>query len=104
MADEKISMRLSIDGKPYPMSATPEKEEVYRRAATEINAYISSLRAKLKGSKLGERDYLALAALKFAIDKIDQMRSREVGDEDMQALKSLDERLESYLNSPDGAE
>ena len=102
MADEKISMRLNIDGKPYQMSATPEKEEVYRRAVSEINGYISSLRAKHQ--KLEERDYLALAALKFAIDKTDLMRSREVGDEDMTALKNIDRRLEEYLNAPDGAE
>ena len=100
MADEKISMRLNIEGKPYPMSAPAEKEEIYRRAASEINAYANSLRAKLQG-KLEERDYLALAALKFAIDKIDLQRSREVGDEDMKALKEIDSRLDSYLNAPD---
>lgn len=93
-------MRLNIDGKQYSVSALPEKEEVYRRAAAEVNGYI----AKLRGKSLEERDCLALTALKFAIDKIDLMRNREVGDEDMQALKSIDERLDSYLNSPDGAE
>lgn len=103
MADEKISMRLSIDGKQYPVSAAPEKEEVYRRAATEINAYINRLRSKHQSS-LNERDCLALTALKFAIDKIDLMRNREVGDEDMQALKNLDRRLDQYLNSLDGNE
>ena len=103
MADEKISMRLNIDGKQYQMGALPEKEEVYRRAASEINAYIGSLRAKHQ-DKLEARDYLALAALKFAIDKIDLLRTREVLDEDMQALKEIDSRLENYLNSPSGAE
>ena len=100
MADEKISMRLNIDGKQYKMGIQPEKEEVYRRAATEINAYISSIRNKHQDN-LEERDYLALAALKFAIDKTDLMRSREVGDEDMKALKNIDSRLDSYLNAPD---
>ena len=100
MADEKISMRLNIDGKPYSVSALPEKEEVYRRAAAEVNGYI----AKLRGKNLEERDCLALTALKFAIDKIDLMRSREVGSEDMQALQAIHDRLDCYLNSPDGAE
>ena len=98
MADEKISILLNIDGKQYKMGIQPEKEEVYRRAAVEINAYISSLRAKHQDN-LKERDYPALAALKFAIDKIDLLRSREVGDEDMKALKEMDNRLENYLNT-----
>ena len=103
MAEEKLQMRLNIEGKQYPMSVPAEKEEIYRRAASEINAYAGSLRNKLQG-KLDERDFLALAALKFAIDKIDLQRSREVGDEDMAAMSRIDKRLDSYLNSIDGSE
>ena len=99
MAAEKIVMNLNIDGnKLHPISVVPEKEEIYRRAAADINGYISAMRLKL-GDKSSDREYLALAALKFAIDKIDLMRSREVVDEDMTALKNIDERLDSYLNS-----
>ena len=99
MAGEKISMFLTIDGNQLgPISAAPEKEEVYRRAAAEANAYITNVR-KIRKDKLSDQKYLALAVLKFAIDKIDLMRSREVVDEDMTALKNIDERLDSYLNS-----
>lgn len=102
MADEKIHISVNINGKSYSAYIAPEKEEVYRRAASEVNAYITRLQSK--SPNYPERDCLALAALNFAIDKIGLMRSREVGDEDMQALKRIDERLYSYLNSPDGAE
>ena len=92
-------MFLTIDGNQLgPISAAPEKEEVYRRAAAEAHAYITNVR-KIRKDKLSDQKYLALAVLKFAIDKIDLMRSREVVDEDMTALKNIDERLDSYLNS-----
>ena len=100
MADDKITIRVNIDGNTYTANIAPEKEAVYRRAAAEVNASIVKMKPKFPK----DNGYLALTALNFAIDKIDLQRSREVGDEDMQALNRLDRRLESYLNSPDGAE
>ena len=102
MADGKIRISVNINGKSYSADIAPEKEEAYRRAASEVNAYIARLRRR--SPDYPERDCLALAALNFAIDKIDLMRSREVGDEDMQALKTIDDRLDSYLTSPGGTE
>ena len=97
-------MNLTIDGTALlPINVVPEKEEIYRRAAADINGYISTMRSKF-GNKFSAGQYLSLAALKFAIDKIDMMRSREVTDEDMKALQDIDRQLEAYLNSPDGNE
>ena len=102
MADDKIHIRVSINGKSYSADIVPEKEEVYRRAASEINAYITKL--KRKSQDYSDVDCLSLAALNFAIDKIDLLRSREVVDEDMTALRNIDLRLDGYLNSPDRTE
>lgn len=98
MADNKLSIRLKIAGREYPLGVNPEKEEVYRRAESEINGYVVQMRNHF-GSSLDDNGCLALAALKFAIDKIELSRSREVGDEDMKALENIDMRLERYLNS-----
>ena len=100
MAGEKIHINLNVDGKNYSTNIAPEKEEVYRRAAAEVNAYITKLRSK----NVAERDCLPLTALQFAIDKIDLLRNREVGDEDMKALQNIDRRLDTYLNALDGNE
>lgn len=100
MADEKIPIRVNINGEYYSANIAPEKEAVYRRAAAEVNAYFTKLKPKLPK----DIDAMALTALNFAIDKINLQRSREVGDEDMQALNRIDQRLDNYLNTPDGAE
>ncbi|MCH5335680.1 MAG: cell division protein ZapA [Alistipes sp.] len=97
MAEGKLSIRLIIDGRQYKLNVSPDKEEVYRRAESELNDYVGLLKRKAY-KEFGDNDYLALAALKFAIEKVDMSRSREVTDDDMQALAGIDSRLESYLN------
>ncbi|MDE6857593.1 MAG: cell division protein ZapA [Alistipes sp.] len=97
MAKDELSIRLKIAGKSYPMKIAPEKEEVYRQAESEINDYFARIRQR-KYKYFEDRDYLALAALKFAIDKVDMARSREVLDEDMRALERIDAALADYLD------
>lgn len=97
MAKDELSIRLKIAGKSYPMKIAPEKEEIYRQAESEINDYLVRIR-KRQYRNFDDRDYIALAALKFAIDKVDMARSREVLDEDMLALERIDAVLAGYLD------
>lgn len=97
MAKDKLSIRLKIAGRSYPVEIVPEKEEIYRQAASEINDYFGRIRQRqYKGFE--DSDYLALSALKFAIDKVDMARSREVQSEDLQALERIDAALADYLD------
>jgi len=97
MTKDKLSIRLKIAGKSYPLGVDPAKEEIYRRAESEINDYVVRMtQQQYKGFE--ERDYLAMAALRFAIEYVDMSRSRKVQDEDMLALERIDARLESYLD------
>lgn len=97
MEKEKLSIRLNIAGKAYSLVIAPEKEEAYRQAAAEINDYFGRIRQR-QFKKYEDKDYMALTALKFAIDKVDMSRSREVLDEDMLALEKIDAALSDYLD------
>lgn len=97
MEEKKLTMNLKVAGKAYRVNTRPEKEEAYRLAEAEVNAYIDNFR---KGNYKGfeDRDYIAMAALHLAIANVQYRQSRELGGEDLKALDALSKRLDDFLN------
>ena len=74
-----------------------EKEELYRLAEREVNAYVTRFeKAKYEG--FSTQDCLAMAALQLAISSASLARSREVGSEDLRRLEALRDEIDEYLN------
>ncbi len=93
----KQSIKLKIGGKEYSLSIDPAKEELYRAAEREVNAYVAKFeKARIDG--FAKQDCLALTALQLAISNLGMARSREVGDEDVKRLASLSNRISEYLD------
>jgi cell division protein ZapA len=93
----KQNITLKISGKDYSMAIDPSKEEVYRLAERMVNAYAAKFeQAGIEGSS--RQVFLALAALQLAISNVAMSQSREVGNEDVKALKSVCDQVESYLS------
>ena len=66
---------VKIAGKEYAMTVPQDDEEKYRRAAREINELISAY----KGSFVAEpEDYLAMAAMQVAVNKVNLEMDREI--------------------------
>ena len=100
MAKQNITVK--IIGKPYPLAIDGEKEELYRLAEREINAYVTRIeQAHFKG--FSKEDCLAMAAFQIAVAKLALAQSREVGDEEVKTLAALGGELESYLDALTGA-
>ena len=79
MAKQNITVK--IIGKPYPLAIDGEKEELYRLAEREINAYVTRIeQAHFKG--FSKEDCLAMAAFQIAVAKL-----------------ALGGELESYLDA-----
>ncbi len=96
--EKKQAITLKIAGKSYPLTIDREKEEVYRLAEREVNAYLVRVKQQqIKG--WNDADYIAIAALNFAISNVNMRRSREVEDEDLKRLQQLDNELEHYLDN-----
>ena len=94
----KQNITLKIIGKPYSLSIDSEKEELYRLAERELNAYVTRIeQAHFKG--FSKEDCLAMAAFQIAVAKLSLAQSREVGDEDVRALAALGGEVESYLDA-----
>ena len=99
MAD-KQNITLRICGKAYAFTIDSEKEEVYRIAAEAVNSQVSEY-AKHAIKDYSAKDYLALAAFKFARDGIVLSQSREVGNEDVKELGKISDKISEYMNRLD---
>lgn len=94
---EKQNITLRICGKDYGFTIDPEKEEVYRIAAETVNNQVSEY-AKHAIKDYSAKDYLALAAFKFARDGILMSQSREVGNEDVKEIGKISDTITEYMN------
>ncbi|MBR5850860.1 MAG: cell division protein ZapA [Alistipes sp.] len=92
----KQAITLKIAGRTYPFNIERDKEEVYRLAEREVNAYLAQIKQqRVKGWE--DADYAAIAALSFAINLINTRRTREVGEDELGRLQALEEKIALYL-------
>ena len=94
----KQAITLKIAGKSYPFNIESGKEEVYRLAEREVNNYLALIKQQ-NIKNWNDQDYLAMAALKFAIANVGMKQSREVDSEDMKQLEKIGTEIDAYLNT-----
>lgn len=97
MAEQSIKLRIC--GKDYPFGIEPEKEELYRIAAREVNEMVSLLARNIsEDEEYTAKDFLALTAFNFAKECIAMSQNREVGNEDVQELGAIADKIAAYMN------
>lgn len=77
------------------MTIPQTEEEKYRRAAQDINALISVYKTRFAAEP---EDYLAMAALQVAVDKVGLEMKRELTEE-MERLQQIEQEINDYLNN-----
>jgi cell division protein ZapA len=93
--DEKLSIRINIADRFYPLKIERNDEEKIRKAARSINEKV--LQYKQKYSDKDTQDFLAMAALQFVIKMIDREKPVEDGVTD-QRIRELNDELERVLS------
>lgn len=92
--DEKLSIRINIADRYYPLRIDREDEEKIRKAARTINEKV--LQYKQKYSDKDTQDFLAMAALQFVIKLIDG--EEPAGENELhEKIRKLNDELESVL-------
>jgi cell division protein ZapA len=94
MAEGKIKVNISIAGKNYPMTIDAANEELYRVAAKRLNEKITECS---KIPKFDMQDRIAIAALNYAILTVSNERTSALGDEDVEELHAIEERIRKYV-------
>ena len=92
---DKLSIKIKIDGREYPLKVEREEEEKYRKAAKIINDIILQYRQKYSSSNT--QDFLAMTAFQFVLKTI-ELEEKVDRSPLFDELKKLDEELSDYLS------
>jgi len=94
MENEKLSIRINLADRYYPLKIDTKDEEKIRKAAKLINEKI--LQYKQRYANKDTQDFLAMAALQFVIKYL-ETDEEENGQPIEDELETLNEELEEYL-------
>jgi cell division protein ZapA len=94
--EDKIKINISIAGKSYPMTVDVANEELYRVAAKRLNEAIAEFN---RVPQFSDQDRMAMAALRFSILSLTAERNSSLGDEDVQQLEALEQRIRNYVKA-----
>jgi len=97
--DDKLSIRVNVAERYYPLKIERGDEEKIRKAARMINEKV--LQYKQRYSDKDLQDFLAMVGLQFVIKLIDL---EEKPDEEplWQRLRDLDKEMEEYIQNKKG--
>jgi cell division protein ZapA len=92
--DDKLSIKVNVADRYYPLKIERRDEEKIRKAARLINEKV--LQYKQRYLDKDVQDFLAMAALQF-VTRVIEMEDRLDVSPLEQQLKDLNEELEAYL-------
>ena len=93
--DDKLSIRVNVADRYYPLKVERENEEKIRKAARMINEKV--LQYKQRYTDKDVQDFLAMAALQYVI-KLTEEEERLENDYLPDALRELIQKIDSVLD------
>lgn len=92
--DDKLSIRVNIVDRYYPLKIERKDEEKIRKAGKIISDKV--LQYKQKYADKDVQDFLSMAALQY-VTKLIELEEKEEGVPLVRSIKDLNEELELYL-------
>lgn len=92
--ESKLTIKVNIVDRIYPLKIEREEEEKIRKAAKKINNTV--LQYKKIYSDKDDQDFLAMAALQFVTKVVEQQGNREI-EQVIESLKEINLDLEEVL-------
>jgi cell division protein ZapA len=96
--DEKLSIRVNVADRYYPLKVERENEEKIRKAARMINEKV--LQYKQKYTDKDVQDFLAMASLQYVI-KLTEEEEKEKSDQIPGSLRELIKKIDFVLEEKD---
>jgi cell division protein ZapA (FtsZ GTPase activity inhibitor) len=94
--DEKLSIRVNIGERFYPLKIERNEEEKIRKAAKTINDKL--LQYKQKYAEKDIQDFLAMVSLQY-VTKVFESEMEKEDSSILEEIKDLNEGLEEYLQN-----
>ena len=92
--DDKLSIRVNVADRYYPLKVERENEEKIRKAARMINEKVLQYRQRYSDKDV--QDFLAMAALQYVI-KLTEDEDKLSNDYIPEALKELIKKIDAVL-------
>jgi cell division protein ZapA (FtsZ GTPase activity inhibitor) len=92
--DDKLSIRINIIDRFYPLKIDKNEEEKIRKAGKIINEKV--LQYKQKYSDKDVQDFLAMAALQYVTRLLELEEKKDV-DILLESIRELNDEIEVYL-------
>ena len=92
--DSKLTIKVNIVDRIYPLKIEREEEEKIRKAAKKINDTV--LQYKKIYSDKDDQDFLAMAALQFVTKVVEQQDNTEI-EKLIESIKDINLDLEEVL-------
>jgi len=93
--DDRLSIRVNVADRYYPLKIERQDEEKIRRAARMINEKV--LQYKQRYTDKDVQDFLAMAALQFVIKVIDNEENDDISHV-FDGVKEIISELNEYIN------
>jgi len=93
--DDKLSIRVNVADRYYPLKVESDNEERIRKAARMINEKVLQYKQRYVDKDI--QDFLAMAALQYVI-KLIEIEDKVSDDSLEQGLKELNERITLSLS------
>ena len=92
--DDKLSIKVNVAERYYPLRIERENEEMVRRAARMINEKV--LQYKQKYIDKDTQDFIAMAALQFVIKLIESENKADASPLE-ESLREMNNELDSFI-------
>ena len=95
--DNKMRIKLQIEGKEYPLFINKNDEEKYRKARLNLTSKIGQYRTRfLNAENLDTQDFLAMSAYHFSLDNLLLAEEKDI-DSFTDKVRQLTAEIEKYL-------
>ena len=95
---EKLTIRVNIAERFYPLNIEAKDEEKIRLAAKKVNEIILQYKNRYSNSDKDSQDFLAMAALQF-VTKLQETEEKQDITPIIESLENLDTELSDYLKA-----
>ena len=96
MADERLSINVTIDGRNYPMKVNPADEQRIRAAAKNINERLNVYKNKFNGNGKDSFDFLVMVSIDLVSKYMDK-ESKADNSDLVSELRILSAEVDDYI-------
>lgn len=96
--EDKLSIKVLIANRHYPLKVAPDTEPRIRNAAKAINDKILQYKQQYKDKDKDDQDFLAMAALQLVSKMLDLEQANDT-QPFLEGLSQLDTELKEYLEN-----